>query len=350
MNLNYKIAVVTPTERDDFYCDTVLDGLASLKKENPELEFFYPDYYPHPFGGDFTKRFGVSKAALADFTKSADLVIFSYGKYGRDDAFINELDAWNKTVYLDGSEIGKNKWRDTEIQYQIITGTYEGRGAPDKEMQKKCRLYFRREKPYADGIYGERSRTMIPFPLGIESRFVKYYDPNKEKDIDFSCFFGQELYPHTRKYAPELTEAFCKKSGFICHTKKTYKIPLVERGPYSPDKSYEIWARTKVGVSTGAAGYDSRRFWEILGNNCLIIAERFDLFEPDSGAMNYKRVFQYNNLYDFEYQLKKAGEFLRSGYNQKDLDEEYREILKQHSTKARVMTIITEAQKIGLLS
>ncbi|MBI2108846.1 MAG: hypothetical protein HYT93_01510 [Parcubacteria group bacterium] len=340
--MRYKIAVVTPTERDDFYCDTVLDGLFLLKKENPELEFFYPDYYPHPFGEAFTKQFGVSKKQLAEFAKGADLIIFSYGKYGTDTAFIDELNGWGKTVYVDGSEIGKDRWRDLKIQYEIIKGAYEGLGAPNKDMQKKCRLYFRREKPYTNG--------MIPFPLGIESRFMKYYDSNKEKDIDFSCFFGQELYPLTRRYAPELTQKFCTENGFTCHTKKTYKLPLIHKGPYSPDKSYEIWARTKVGVSTGAAGYDSRRFWEILGNNCLIIAERFDLFELDSDAMNYKRIFQYNNLYDFEYQLKKAGEFLRNGYNQKDLEEEYQEILKRHSTKARVLTIINEAQKIGLLS
>lgn len=341
MSLSYKIAVVTPTERDDFYCDTVLDGLWWIWRENPELAFRYPDYYPHPFEKEFTKKFGLSKKELFNFAKNADMIILSHGKYGRDDAFIDALNEWNKTVYVDGSEIGKNKWREPELQMQIIKGEYMGRGAPDKEMQKKCRLYFRREKPYTNG--------MIPFPLGIESRFMKYYDSSKEKDIDFSCIFGQELYPITRKYTTELTEKFCKENGFICHTKKTYKLPLIERGPYSPDKSHEIWARTKVGVSTGAAGYDSRRFWEILGNNCLVIAERFDLYEPDSDAMNYKRIFQYNNLYDFEYQLKKVGEFLRSGYNQKDLDEEYQEILKRHSTKARAMTIIDEARRIRLL-
>ncbi|MDP3725655.1 MAG: hypothetical protein Q8R36_00480 [bacterium] len=339
---NYKIVVVTPTERDDFYCDTVLDGLGWLSKEHPEFTFRYSDHYPHPFGNEFTNKFGIPKKELFDFAKTADMIVLSHGKYGTDTAFIDELNAWDKTVYVDGSEIGKNTWRDPEIQYQVITEKFTGRGAPDKKMQKKCRLYFRREKPYTNG--------MIPFPLGIESRFIKYYDPNKEKDIDFSCIFGQELYPITRRYATELTDKFCKENGFTCHTKKTYKMPLIERGPFSPDKSYEIWARTKVGVSTGAAGYDSRRFWEILGNNCIVIAERFDLYEPDSDAMNYKRIFQYNNLYDFEYQLKKVGEFLRSGYNQKDLDKEYQEILKRHSTKARVMTIINESKKIGLLS
>lgn len=340
--MRYKIAVVTPVNSDDFYCDTVLDGLAQLKKGQPALDFFYSNHYPHPFDSDFTKKFGLPKDKFENFGKTADMVILLHGKYGTDYDFVERLAAWDKTIFVDGSEIGKNRWREPEIQYQIISGEYMGLGAPDKEMQKKCRLYFRREKPYMDG--------MIPFPLGIESRFMKYCAQNKEKDIDFACIFGQEQYPVTRRYTTELTEKFCKENGFTYHTKKTYKIPLIKRGPFSPDKSYEIWSRAKVGVSTGAAGYDSRRFWEILGNNCLVIAERIDLYHPDSVALNYKRIFQYNNLYDFEYQLKKMGEFLRSGYNQKDLDEEYQKILKEHSTKARVMMIIDEARKIGLLN
>lgn len=335
-----KIGVVTPTDRDDFYCDTVLDGLGLVAKENPDLTFAYSDHYPHPFGDAFTKQFGLSKENFEAFAREADLLVLAYGKYGTDKDFVEKLKAWDKTVYVDGAEIGKNRWRDPEIQYGIIKGEYEGRGAPDKEMLEKCPLYFRREKPYTEG--------MIPFPLGIESRFIKW-NPSTKKDIDFSCIFGQELYPVTRRYTTELTEKFCKENGFTCHTKKTYKLPLIAHGPYSPEKSHEIWARTKVGVSTGAAGYDSRRFWEILGNNCLVIAERFDLYLPDSDAMNFKRVFQYNNLYDFEYQLKKVGEFLRDGYDEKALRDEYEEIIKRHSTKARAMTIINEAKKAGLL-
>ena len=344
--MHYKIAVVTPTERDDFYVDTVLDGLSELQKENPGLEFHYPDYYPlsdnpvYPTPKGFSKDARMSRGELLSFAKRADLIILGYGKYGVDHAFVEEVGGWHKTVFVDGSEIGKDRWRDLTVQLGIIRGTHEGRGAPDKKMQKLCRAYFRREKPYTDG--------MIPFPLGIESRYAKHYTSIKEKDIDFVCMFGQEEFPLTRKYAGELVEKFCTKNGFSYHTKKTHKYPI-GRGPLSQDKYLKILARAKVGIATGAAGYDSRRFWEMLGNNCIVIAERFDLYHPDSDAMNYKRIYEYNNLYDFEYQLEKVGEFLRNGYNQKDLDAEYEEILKRHSTKARVMTIINEAKRIGIL-
>ena len=345
--MNYKIAVITPTDRDDFYVDTVLDGLSELQKEYPELEFHYPDAYPlsdismYPTPKGFFRNARMSREKLFSFAKEADLIILGHGKYGIDYEFVEKIDGWNKTVFVDGSEIGKNKWRDLTLQLDIIRGTYDGPGAPNKRMQKLCRAYFRREKPYTNG--------MVPFPLGIESRYSQYYNPNQKKDIDFVCMFGQEEFPLTRKYAGELVEKFCKKNGFSCHTKKTYMLPI-HKGPYSQEKYLKLLARAKVGIATGAAGYDSRRFWETLANNCLILAERIDLFEPDSKALDFKRIFQYNNLYDFEYQLEKVGEVLRSGYDQKALGAEYQEILKRHSTKARVMTIIEEAKRVGLLA
>src|SRR3989344_1562565 len=256
MNLNYKIAVVTPSERDDFYVDTVLDGLSELQKEHPELEFHYPDTYPlsdistYPMPKGFSRDTRMPREKLFSFAKDADLIILGHGKYGIDYDFVEKIDGWKKTVFVDGSEIGKNRWRDATLQLEVIRGTYNGPGAPNKEMLKRCRAYFRREKPYTGG--------MIPFPLGIESRNSKYLNPNQEKDIDFACMFGQEEYPLTRKYAGELVEKFCKKMGFSCHTQKTYKLPIVKKGPYSQEKYLKTWARTKVGISTGAAGYDSR--------------------------------------------------------------------------------------------
>src|SRR3989344_4548006 len=110
-DFNYKIAVVTPTSRDDFYCDTVLDGLGLLAKEHPEMTFHYGNHYPHPFGKDFTTTFGLSAEEFFNFSKTADMIILSHGKYGTDTGLIDDLQAWGKTVYVDGSEIGKNKWR-----------------------------------------------------------------------------------------------------------------------------------------------------------------------------------------------------------------------------------------------
>ena len=345
--MNYKIAVVTPIQRDDFYIDTVLDGLSELKKEHPELEFFYPDSYPEADQYQYICKKGFAgsnklpRGRLLEYARQADLIILSSGKYGIDFAFVDSINGWRKTAFVDGSELGGDKWRDPTLQLKIINGECEEYGAPNKWALERCALYFRREKPYTHG--------MIPFPLGIESRFRKHVARGGRKDIDFACMFGQDTHPMTRQYARTLVERFSKKNGFTCYTKTTHMLPI-KKGPWSQDKYHRIWSRAKVGICTGGAGYDTRRFWEILGNNCLIIAERVDLYHPDSDALRFKRIYEYNNLYDFEYQLEKVGQFLRSDYQQEDLAEEYQEILQKHSSKARVLTIIREAQKRGILA
>jgi len=99
----------------------------------------------------------------------------------------------------------------------------------------------------------------------------------------------------------------------------------------------------------GGGGYDTARFWEILGNNCLLLTERIDIFQPDSKELDYKRIWQFNNLYDFWYQLHKVGEFLRNKYKQDNLVQEYKDILSRHSSKARVLTILNKAREKGIV-
>ena len=209
--MNYKIAVVTPIEHSDFLTDTVLHGLSDLKKEHPTLSFFYPDDFPtadpYPFAADkgFLKDVRLPRRELEAFAKTADLVILCYGKGDTTDvALVERIGGWQKTVYIDGSETGKDRWRDADVQMQIIDGTYTGLGAPDLRIAKLAKLYFRREKPYSGSI--------VPFPFGIETRFSKYV--GVKKDIDFACMFGQDGFPKARQYVKILLEKFCKKNRF----------------------------------------------------------------------------------------------------------------------------------------
>src|SRR3990167_2479788 len=105
--MNYKIAVITPTDRDDFYVDTVLDGLSELQKENPELEFHYPDTYPlsdistYPTPKGFSKEARMSREKLFAFAADADFIILSHGKYGIDYDFVEKINGWGKTIFVD---------------------------------------------------------------------------------------------------------------------------------------------------------------------------------------------------------------------------------------------------------
>ena len=311
-----KIAVINP-EKADGLARTIIDGLYQMSL-NSEIDFCLSSEFQYNLPVDNKV---VTRQDFIDFALNADLIfLIVNAKYGFDKKLVEAINRWDKTIYIDGSEAGRNRRYDFTVQKEIIDGTS---GMVNKEMLNKCRYYFKREKPYINGIK--------PLPFGIETQYVKKYTEEIKKDIDFVCIFGQDEYPLMRRYARELLEKFCAENGFICVTKKTK----------TPEEFYGILARAKVGVSVGGGGFDTLRFWEILGNNCLLLTERIDIYEPDSKRLDYKRIWQFNNLFDFQYQLEKIGEHLRTDYKQENLSDEYKKILTEHSSIARVLEIMS---------
>jgi len=309
IDIAVNIAVITPKGKEDYLANTIVDGLIQLQKEaSAGFRFFISSFSNSCLD---VENFALSENQFIDFARSANLILLIWGKKEMNYKLARKINQWDKTIFIDGSEVGLNNRYDFTIQKKILAGKYREIGKINFKMLKKCALYFRREKPYINGI--------IPLSFGIESRYTKYYSPGQKKDIDFVCIFGQDEYPLMRRYVRELLVKYCKKNKFTYCVKKTK----------GPDEFYRILARAKVGISVGGGGYDCARFWEILGNNCLLL--------------------QFNNLYDFWYQLHKIGEFLQNGYNQENLVKEYKDILSRHSSKTRVLTILDKARQKGIL-
>ena len=139
-----------------------------------------------------------------------------------------------------------------------------------------------------------------------------------------------------RRHVREELKAFCKKNNFTYWTQKTK----------TPEEFRKILARSKVGISVGGGGFDTMRFWEILGNNCILMTENIDIFPSNSKALDYRRVYQFNNLFDFRDQLELIATLLKNGYDQESFQEEYQKILNAHSSKARVRTILRHCRLI----
>jgi hypothetical protein len=332
----YKIAVITPIHKNDYLTDTVLDGLLTLADKG-EVRFTLPDSYVSKLDIKTNK---LTRDTFKQFAEEADLVLFCWGKNNTDYELAEEVNKFSKTVFLDGSEIGRNGRLDREIQERILSGTYEGPGKIVEEMLKKCALYFRREKPYKNGI--------IPFPFGIEKKYVKY-EPSVKKDIDFVCIFGQEEFPPLRKEVRLCLEEFCKREGFSCVTKQT-KIPFFDvYTSFARNRFYKLLARAKVGISVSGSGFDTARFWEILGNNCMLLTEKIDIYEENSPRLKYDRIWEFKDINEFKIQLEKFGNFLRNGYDLSKMQEEYRAISSQHSGAARVSEIIETAKRKGII-
>jgi len=311
----YKIAIINPF-RPDGLARTIFDGLLALNQAGSTIDFKLSSQFDYDLP---LAEYCLVRDQFVNFAKSADLIFLIWGKDGTDLALAELINCWDKTIYLDGSEVGKNLRYDFKIQRDILAGTYQQAGCINQELLAKCAGYFRREKPYWSGIEA--------LPFGIETRYLSFKPTDLVKDIDFFCIFGQDEYPLMRRYAREFVKKYCAENGFTCATAPTN----------NQTEFYQLLARSKVGVSI--------RFWEILGNNSLLLTEKIDIFEPDSQKLVYRRIYQFSNLFDFQTQLEKIGAFLRTDYLGLDLGPEYESILADHSTSARVRQIIEFAKQ-----
>ncbi|MCX6715584.1 MAG: NAD(P)-dependent oxidoreductase [Candidatus Taylorbacteria bacterium] len=322
------IAIILPDNSMDYLANTILDGFRAIENSG-EYEIritsrfiAFSDY----------SDWKLDDAAFIEYAKKSDLIIFIHAKYTTK-TLVEKIGMWDKTICVDGNEVGKNNRYDPAIRKGLADGTYQGLGAIQFDLLKKCRCYFRREKPYVNGI--------IPFPFGIERSFVKYTH-GKNKDIDFTCIFGQDEWPPLRRHATELLEKFCAKNGFSCRTSKTTSLLSRNvRDVKVQDKFREILARSKVGISIGGGGYDTLRFWETLANNCVLLTETIDIYEPGSDALKFKRIFEFKDLSEFERQLEALGSIIKTGHIDDYLGiDEYNAILKKHSSEERVRSLI----------
>lgn len=322
------IAIILPDNNKDYLANLILDGFRCLEHTKEYSVRISPRFIAITDYSDWE----LDDNAFLEFAKKADLIIFIHAKYTSKN-LVEKIGLWDKTICVDGDEVGKNNRYDFSIQNNLLNGTYRGLGAIQYDLLKKCKQYFRREKPYINNI--------IPFPFGIENRFIKYI-PNQEKDIDFTCIFGQDEYPLMRKYATEILENYCSENGFKCVTSKTNSILNRNfRDNKSQAKFHGILARTKVGISIGGGGYDTLRFWEILANNCVLLTESVDIYNPDGDNLRFKRIFEFKNLFDYKYMLEEIGKLIKSNRIKDCLsNDEYMMILKKNSSAERVSNLV----------
>lgn len=323
-----KIAIILPDRYPDYLANTVLDGFRAIEPSGECEVRISPRFIAV---GDY-HDWELDDESFEEYARRSDLIIFIHAKYTTK-ALVEKIGLWDKTVVVDGNEVGKDNRYDPDVRKALEEGTYKHLGRIESDLLKRCRRYFRREKPYVDGI--------IPFPFGIEERFVRYR-PGQEKDIDFACIFGQEEFPTLRRDVREAVEGFCSRNGFKCVTSKTRTIFNRDyRNSKSQGKFHEILARTKVGISVGGGGFDTLRFWEILANGCALLTETIDIYEPGSDALRFSRVKEFKDLDAFKARLEEMGQKIRSGELAEMLgDDEYRRIIARHSSERRVRDLL----------
>ncbi len=233
------IACLPVRNRNDYLAGTVLDGFAALQEKGNDIKVVLPDYVQLSKLA-FPRLQRLSSKDFIRVAKEADLILLFNSGLKVEEEIMEEIGAWDKTFFIDGSELGGNNRLDARILDDLEKGLYRGAGAVRSDLLGKCAGYFRREPPYFPGI--------IPFPFGIERRHVKYKRATK-KDIDFVCIFGQEQYPPLRKEVRLALEEFCQQNGFSYKTKQT-KLPFFNiYSKLAQWRFSRLLARAKVGIS-----------------------------------------------------------------------------------------------------
>jgi hypothetical protein len=311
-----KVAVIPPIAKADYLANTVLDGLIDLK-----IDFKTLGNFPTPFQID---DHILSENEFLNYATTADLVILCWGKGATNYSMAEKINRWEKTIFVDGSELGKDNRSNPLIQKQLTEMTYQGQGAIDAAMLQKCRRYFRREKPYVKGI--------LPFPFGIERRYRTYYDPTVKRDIDIVCIFGQEDYPKMRKEVRRAVEDFSKKHKLIAKTKKTPGFTFDDTSKIAGrDEFYKLLSRARIGVSVGGGGYDTARFWEIYGNGCILLTEKIDILMPLGQELDKERIVEFETTEEFIQKLEETIAKIPAGMPLHD-----DATIQKHTTKTRV--------------
>lgn len=332
------ISIITPKEKGEYLTNTIIDGLISLKKEGRFFDFKINSGYHAPFD---VSMFELHDNDFIEYSNLCDVVILCRLDNGQTNYDVLNKIKPKKLIFADGSEFRGDFRLDPKNQKDIIDFLYSGFGSIDSKMLYNADMYIRREKPYISGV--------TPFPYGIESRYLSNFSNDIKKDIDFVCIFGQDMYHPMRKYVVEILEEYCKKNNFVFHTQKTKGFSFEDTKNGGREEFYKILSRAKVGISVSGGGFDTARFWETLANNCILLTEKIDIYNTDSNRLKYSRIYQFSNLFDFKYQLEKIGDLLRTEYSQDDLLKEYYDIIKDHSSKNRVLEMLKIAKERGII-
>src|SRR5574343_359825 len=122
------IAVILPKGKSDYLGYTVLDGLMELQKTEMNLKFHTTSNFPSPF--DLSK-YEKNDDDFIEYAKSVEMIILVWGKNSTNIDLAEKINRWDKVVFIDGSELGKNNRFDKQIQKSVIEGSYEGIGSID---------------------------------------------------------------------------------------------------------------------------------------------------------------------------------------------------------------------------
>jgi hypothetical protein len=258
-----KIACVTPDNKRDYLCETVLEGLHAL---GHQLVVSDP-------GNGFCKQAMLD----GDFKSAADssdamLVFFGKQRNNRPPRryFLDQVQLpKSRIAYIDGSEWSCTGWESGDQAVASLIDPKRRRGEPwiDEDMFQRCGWYFKRE------CYPEDTqRGIIPLPFAMSDRHILRVD--SPKDIDVFCSFGH-VKTGLRKDIIGLVQ------HFMATMDPTAGLNVVLKSGMPQDEYRATLARSRIVIDAWGGGDTNDRFWEAVGAGACCLYQQYNVVMPN---------------------------------------------------------------------
>lgn len=291
-----KILVINPNRKEDYLATTIIDG---LKKNNFEV------YYTGEGNGANNI---INDKQFIEHYKDCDYIFAIWGKSIYNGVpepkfyLIDQVNGWNKTIYIDGSE-------------------YNYTGFPNKTsdllhpiFKSKSKCYFKREclpKHLSEGI--------IPLPFAaLDSYFIK---EEIEKKIDVFCSYGQ-------------TDTGLRKTSVeACNELKSLGINI--KTDYSNNYLHTV-KQSLITIDAFGGGECNARMWQVMANKSCLFAQKYNIVFPN--LIEGKHYVSWTSKEDLKekinYYLNNKEKLYSMIYNS------YDNLVKFHKTESRIKYIL----------
>jgi hypothetical protein len=292
-----KILAITPNGKHDYLASGILEGLKKYELNlyctstgNGTVNIINDDEFKHHY-------------------KTCDYIFAIWGKCIHNGVpepkyyLIDEVDGWEKTVYIDGSE----------YNYTAFPGQSEHKLHP--LFKEKARWYFKREC-----LPEHSAQGIIPLPFtAVNADFNNL--PTVNKDIDVLCAFGQTSTGQ-RNIAIQACEEL-KGEGYniINHTVSNYM---------------ECVNRSWITIDAFGGGECNARAFQIMANKSLLFMEQYNIIMPNlivgEHYVTWKDKEDLKNQIRYYLDNKEKINIL--------IDNSYKNILQYHTSEKRVEYIL----------
>jgi len=310
------------TSKYDYLQDLTYSGLVKVLGKKNIIEYKYNPKYHLPTK-KYPKNLGYNGLSILPHSnyKNIDYVFVASAKpkcFEMYKEVLPQLSKTVKTVFIDGSDLAEiggdlTRLNNSEIYNEVIN-------------QRPFDIIFKREYLKTETY----DSNIFPLPFSVNMNKYKHIKSQQYK-YDVS-FWAIESHPIRTQVLELLQNKFdCKENGTITNqTFSTYK----RKG----DFYFEELKACKVNLNFRGNGWDTLRYWEVVGLKSFMISQKLDIVIPNDFEHEKEIIHCAQDLSDLEdlckYYLKHEDKRIQLA------DNAYKKALDYHTDEQRARYIL----------